>query len=183
MRPNREYKGHRMGISFPYSYRTDGNGWRQVLANTPNRKNFIIILGGSNTFGAGVADGETLADNLARRFLDSQVYNLARLGWGPAHALAVMTHMDLRNRVHQGNGLVILSYDSGHIGRIYPNTNTLAWQKGLAPHFVIEDGQLVQRGTFRSELPMLTKVLTFLGGKFPKWMFPKVTDSTRELMC
>jgi lysophospholipase L1-like esterase len=79
-------------------YSINANGLRGPeieYARDPDRAR-VLLLGDSLVWGFGVADGQTLADELARAWQPTEVVNLGVAGYGTGQELMLLKHEGLR---------------------------------------------------------------------------------------
>ncbi|MBW2244796.1 MAG: hypothetical protein JRH01_22680 [Deltaproteobacteria bacterium] len=136
-------------------YSIDDRGRRLTpMADAQQRARFALFFGGSNTFGVGVDDDETLPHNVSRLSEDLKPYNYAAPGWGPQHMLARLQHDDLADEVEAEEGVLVYGFHDGHVKRAIGSMFVSLRYGASAPYYTIdENGRLVRRGTFTSGRP------------------------------
>jgi len=96
-----------------------GNGQRLIPKANPNRKDNVVFLGCSYTYGYGVNDNESFAAITQRKHPDWNVENTAIVGYGTAQHL-----LQLRNRVQEESPeCVVLCISSVHFIRTVLSQN------------------------------------------------------------
>ena len=133
-------------LDFEVEY-TIGPTGERVIPGPGGGRGEILFLGGSYTFGHGVADAESYPALLASGAWSGwTVRNRAVMGWGSAHA-----HLALADRLASkpAPALVVYAMIEAHVGRNYIRSSwveTLTAYDRLHPHFELEDGELSFRG-------------------------------------
>lgn len=103
-----------------FSRRTTG------LNVTSNRH--LLVFGCSVTFGVGLNDEDTLPYQLQKR-TSARVYNYAKMGSGPAHALALLESPDFQDQINEKKGMALYILMPFHTDRVSLNTSTeWLWQ-------------------------------------------------------
>ena len=155
--------GRHRKASFDVTYTIDDHGCR-TTPNPENSKGDILCLGGSFTFGLGVEDDQAFPYLLGERYwTDYKVHNLSTTGWGTSHAyLNLLEWLEKRPPPR----LVLYGWIPAHKTRNYIRSD---WVRHLGrpwnteesdfrtedlrrhPHFEIEGGRLVFKGTVGAE--------------------------------
>lgn len=99
---------------FDVRYHIDAYGNRRVPGAPPPGAPALIFLGGSFTFGHGVADDETYPALLQQRWPELRIVNAATNGWGTAQALLVLDEHLARESQVAG---VVYAFISNHVVR------------------------------------------------------------------
>jgi len=145
-------------------YTMDPFGRRVTPTQKRERRNqFLLFFGGSTTLGEGVQNKETLpfwAGTLAEKHTP---YNYGFSGYGPQQMLAILESGRLKQEIQEKKGIAIYSFIDGHVNRAIGDMHVFNAWAGNAPFYVLEDGQVVRKGSFLSGRPWLSKIYRFLG--------------------
>ena len=135
-------------------YTIDAHLHRQVLSAEDGPT--VAFLGGSDTFGAGLPDAETLpqqfADATGRRW---HVVNLGFPGYGPQQLLRGL-ETGLFDEALKNSRLLIIETTPWQAGR----TACINEYMATAPRYEMEGGQPTFRGICREGWPILTRALS-----------------------
>jgi hypothetical protein len=133
-------------------YRTDLHGRRITSTQKPGGEPHLVLFGGSTTFGEGLADHDTLQQQLSHGLPDRAVYNYGFSGYGPSHALAKAQSRELLAELPSQQGDALYFLIPSHIYRVIGSTRS-SWLYD-SPHYVLDpSGGVVRRGSFRSSRP------------------------------
>ena len=141
-------------VVFDVDYTIDAHLHRQVIsaAEPPT----IVFAGGSDTFGEGLSDADTLpqqfADATGRRF---HVVNLAYPGYGPQQFLRGL-ETGLFDDVVSQPRLFVIQVTPWQLVR----TSCLEDQVGRAPRYELENGQPTLHGTCEEGWPFVFRALS-----------------------
>jgi hypothetical protein len=132
-------------LSFDVTYNINEEGGR-VTPEGQNRKGHILFLGGSNTFGTGVADNESYPSLLAAGpWKDWHIHNQAVVGWGTMQATLL-----LEEKMESFSpSVVIYGLIPHHVKRNYISKAWFSSLKnftGRYPHYEMIDGQAKLQG-------------------------------------
>jgi hypothetical protein len=164
--------------------RTQASMTKFITRVIPSKENkdylkHLVFVGGSNTFGAGLNDGESFADSLIQLDLltDYEPYIMAYQGWGPNNLLARMLDPNWHNFIKQKNGVMIYFFILNHIPRVCGEDSYFDWSSGVAPAFEIENEELISLG-FHSDTSnfkqyVFKRGLQKIKKRFQKWMGEK----------
>jgi hypothetical protein len=131
-------------VFFSRLYKIDSFGRRHTEAKGI-RKQHLLLLGCSYTFGTGVEDEDTLPARLGAKLKDAQAYNFGVGGYGPSAILLRSRHPDYFNGVTQDEGVAIYYFIDDHVPRTLGSYSLVnSWGAGL-PWI---DDQLQYRGPF-----------------------------------
>ncbi|MBW2281235.1 MAG: hypothetical protein JRG76_15540 [Deltaproteobacteria bacterium] len=142
---------HVVAESFDVVYTIDASGCRATPTPERPRKR-VLFLGGSVTFGHGVAAGQSYPGVLAHRYWpNAKVKNCSVGGWGTAQA-----YLKLEDELASGPvpDVVLYGWTQDHLRRNYIKRG---WVTAMAaygrrhPWFDIERGNLVYHGTIGPE--------------------------------
>lgn len=175
-------------ILYSVQYSFDEYGRRKTPIETSSRPFFALFFGGSNTFGEGVGQKQTLAYHFSQMNKDYESYNYAFRGYGPNQLLAQLETKKIKQEISQDKGVAFYQYFSYHRGRLLGTAHYFSWSRGNAPSYVFQDGELTNVGMFRRgrffyywALRGLS-YLNLLG--VTKTQYPKDdSDYTYRLMC
>ena len=168
-------------------YTIDAEGRRVTpQSNLSERREFLLLFGCSYTFGIGVKDDETIPFYTAQEAPRYRVYNYGVAGYG-SHQMLVQLQSDaLRSEIAEPSGIAVYAFIDHHVRRV-SGTSDGAWSHLWdGPFFIVDDaGQLVTRGGFRWERPLLTflnyAVSRSQTATYFNRSFPPMTDAHVDL--
>jgi hypothetical protein len=141
-------------VIWDVDYTIDANRHRQVLSDEDGPG--VVFFGGSDTFGTGVADADTLpqqfADATGRRL---HVVNLGYPGYGPQQLLRGL-ETGLFDDVLKNSRLLVIETTPWQAGR----TACVNEYMARAPRYELVDGQPTFRGTCSEGWPLLLRALS-----------------------
>lgn len=114
----------------------------------PSAKNYLVLMGGSNTFGQGMKN-ELPAEILAKRIPRANIYNLSYPGWGPTNVLAALKVMDYKDKIKGERGYFLYQLPEYHIERACGSARTLEWNAGASPFYEAQGEFLIRKGFMR----------------------------------
>jgi hypothetical protein len=165
-------------LTYDVGYVIDEHGRRQVTGqgqSTADR--FILFFGGSNIFGEGLNQGETLPDQVQRLAPGYSVYNYGMHGYGVAQMLDLIASRNLAAEISQRRGFVVFYFIPGHMGRLVGASNVVAsWGRHFSYYKIRPAGRVAREGDFAGGRQLLTlaygllqksKVLKYFGIVFP----------------
>jgi hypothetical protein len=132
------------------------DGFRQSTQAATSTQQSIFLLGCSFTFGAGLADDETLETYLQKKWPNVGVKSAALGGWGPNDTLDFVTH---NKEKFKDAKLVIYQMIDNQIERttlpldMYYVTGGEEWLNDKT-NYEIVDGKLENQGSFRNSRPI-----------------------------
>lgn len=130
----------------------------------PEKKYAALFFGCSYTYGDGVDDDQTVANQFARAFGDAQTKNLAVGGGGPTNALEIIrssSFLDMPERGPRTIGLYGLI--GAHVMRVSGRGGSGCGWMGRGPKFRYgEGGKLVRDGLFSDSCPVPAALSKFL---------------------
>jgi len=125
--------------------------------NTGCRDQYLLFFGGSQTFGFGLNENETLPYYVANSSPTFRTYNYAYGGYGPQHMLARLQETPIRDEISEREGMAIYLFVDDHIRRVI-NTMRTRWVH-RSPYYVFEDnGELARLGNFNTARPYLYRL-------------------------
>jgi hypothetical protein len=165
-------------LTYDVSYVIDAYGRRQVNGRGQSTADeFILFFGGSNTFGGGLNQGETLPDLVQRLAPGYQVYNYGMHGYGVAQMLDLIASRNLAAEISERKGLAVFYFIPGHMGRLVGASNIAgSWGHHFSYYKIGPSGRVVREGDFARGRQLLTlaygllhksKVLKYCGVVFP----------------
>ena len=146
---------------FEVTYTTDEHGRRVTPGVAPGADRHLLFLGDSFAFGFGVEDNETLPAQVAALAPQHAPYNYGFPGYGPQHALVLLSGGEVREQVPEDAGLAIYIYIHAHVRRAIGESRIVRWAP-YHPCYEIEDGELVYRGSFATGRPLRTRLYRLL---------------------
>ena len=150
---------------------------------------FIIFFGGSQTFGEGLNDWETIPALVQKDALSHRVYNYAYSGYGPHQMLRKLETFTLQNEVSETQGIAFYQYFTFHIPRVLGTMGYINWAGGAAPYYHVNSkGQLEHSGSFATGRFIKTLFYWLLGksaiAKYYHVDLPaKLTYQDYDLVC
>ena len=148
---------------FQYTFKTDQYGRRTVDDNYKYSKTkpHLILFGGSNTWGGGLNDEETLQYFLGKKIPGYNLYNYAVEGYGPQHVLALLEKEDISSQVDSDRGIAVYVLIHHHVLRAIGSTHSF-WIFS-SPYYNLDENGLHRKGSFESGRPFITGIYkTFL---------------------
>jgi len=125
--------------------------YRRVVTGQPDHEveRFIVFFGGSQTFGEGLNDSETIPALIQESTPSYRVYNYAYRGYGPHQMLKKLETYKLRNELNEDRGIAFFQYFTFHIPRVLGTMNYISWAGGSAPYYQLSSkGKLEYNGSF-----------------------------------
>lgn len=101
---------------------------------------FVAIFGGSNTFGAGLKDEETIASKLQSTCKDCQVYSFAGLGFGTNTVHSQILHKYPQKMISQRKGKLVYLFIDLHAYRSANHATIMRYTCGQHPHYEWDEG-------------------------------------------
>jgi hypothetical protein len=160
-------------------YRTDAWGRRETPASAEPKHRFLLFLGGSNTFGWGLSQTETLpyyAGEVAKGY---RPYNYGVPGYGPSHGLALARRGGLREQIAEPDGYAIFFLIPDHVGRAVGSSRlSSSWGRHFPCFVESARGEVVTTGDFVHGRPLTTlayalwnksKLADYFGVELPLW--------------
>jgi hypothetical protein len=137
-------------VIFDVTYNYDMLYRRQVPGNpVGNTDKFVIFFGGSQTFGEGLNDRDTIPAIVQKEALSHRVYNYAYRGYGPHQMLKKLETYQLENEVPEAGGIAFFQYFSYHVPRVAGTMSYISWAGAGAPYYDVNSkGQLEYLGSF-----------------------------------
>jgi hypothetical protein len=165
--------------------------YRRLVPGQPdeNADKFIIFFGGSQTFGEGLNDWETIPALVQKDTLSHRVYNYAYSGYGPHQMLRKLETNTLQNEVTETQGIAFYQYFTFHIPRVLGTMGYINWAGGAAPYYHVNSkDQLEYSGSFATGRFFKTLFYWLLGksaiAKYYQVDLPsKISPSDYDLVC
>jgi hypothetical protein len=141
------------------SRRRDGNSQLQGR----HYERALVLLGGSDVFGVGVKDSETLASHLSQLMPNFRTYNYGYPGAGPNQALALLSGERINEEILEERGVFIYLAIPHHIRRAQGSARILSeWYSECLAFRFDDRGNVSARGSFRELNPYLVYVSELL---------------------
>lgn len=179
-------------VIFDATYSLDDFGRRFYPEHTPDGKaSFVVLSGGSYTYGTGLNDDETLSYFMNSLSKTHFVYNYGIAASGPHMALALTESGRFKKEISQKNGIMIHTYIHAHIQRANGFMNELSWLKNTPCYERSSDGTYIRNGSFETCSPLRTWALLKLNSllldtpfytNFPS-LQPEHLEKTCQLMA
>jgi hypothetical protein len=150
-------------VIYDVTYTIDSYGKRVTPQNhSLDKKKFVAFVGGSNTFGEGLNDDETLPAYFAQSNAESSIYNFAVPGYGPQHIFTLSNTERINDEIKEEEGLFVYQYFRFHNYRMIGDMFHLHWMGHFHYYKLDGNNQLVRGESFIKDFPISTKVLKFL---------------------
>ena len=139
---------------------------RVVPTSKKDSSNQLLFFGCSYTWGEGVEDEETFANQVTSRLaIPVRAFNLSAMGWGPNHVLRLLQNRNepRMKGIQPGSGVAIYTFIDDHIRRVFGNRETFRGPSHVNdPYYYLRDGRLVNGGSFESGRPLWSSILELL---------------------
>jgi hypothetical protein len=151
-------------LIYSVSYRSDERALRVVPGTNHHSARPLIFMGASTTFGQGVEDDETFASRIAVQAPDFRTFNFGMSGFSPNQYLHMLRLRDVRTSGDFGaGGLVIYTHSGDPVNRVVGTMNWIADDnRGRSPYFVRSGNDIVEKGTFDTGRPFLSRLYHWL---------------------
>lgn len=135
---------------------TDDAGRRVTPCDRPENAppRIAAFFGCSMTFGQGVRDEETLPARFCAHAPEWRAFNYGVSGYGPQHMWLQICEKNALEEFSARKGVVVYSFIDHHLDRLAGTPPVLATWTYPLPWLEDQDGQIVQRGTFRDRSPL-----------------------------
>jgi len=144
---------------YDVTYTFDEHCRRQVPNNGGRKRTKVVLAGGSFTFGEGVADEQTIANQLAALRKDTAVYSISLPGFGPGDVLRELQERGTRTEgLNPRGGVGVFLLIDGHLERTICKSfcvqDRFAWVLQQRPYYRLNaHGDPVYAGSFRDSAP------------------------------
>jgi hypothetical protein len=124
---------------------------------------FVIFFGGSQTFGLGLADDQTIPALVQRAVRTRRVYNYAYGGYGPNQMLRLLEAGQLPGEVTELRGTAFYQFISPHVFRVIGSLRIVTWAGGRHPYYRLNrHDELEYAGSFATGRPITTALYWIL---------------------
>lgn len=121
----------------------------------------MLFFGCSFTFGEGVQDNQTLPFHVSQLMPEFRIYNYGVPGYGPQQMPVRLEGAEFAEEFgEQGDATLIYTFVDSHISRA-TGWLQVFWGRHF-PYYRLESDQLVRRGSFFSDRPILTHLYILL---------------------
>lgn len=137
-------------VEYDVTYEIDRLGRRTTpwTSATPATES-VLFFGGSNTFGEGLGQTDTLPYWFGATAAGYRPYNYSAPGWGPTQALEIVRTRDLSAEVEAPATLAFFFFIPGHVGRVVGSSAiSTQWGRHYPCYGMTADGRLVRHGDF-----------------------------------
>ncbi len=159
-------KAHSHRTVYDTYYSFESHGLRVIPAAKSNSENFLLFLGCSFTWGEGVSDENTFANQITKGFSGFNGFNLGMGGYGPNSNLAVLENgkLDIRMQAIKGNnGIAVYTYIDDQLRRLLGSASWIGNSDSLTdPYFTLRNQRLTRNGSFQSGRPFRTFIYSQL---------------------
>ena len=144
---------------YDVTYRFDEHCRRQVPNNRGRKRRKVVLAGCSFTFGEGVTDEQTIANQLAALRKDTAVYSISLPGFGPGDVLRELQERGTRTEgLGPAGGVGVFLLIDGQLERTICKSfcvqDRFAWVLQQRPYYRLNaQGDPVYVGTFRDSAP------------------------------
>lgn len=182
------FKGKNFEKSFSAIYTFDQYGWRTVPTNPKlKRDRYLVIYGGSQIFGLGVNDNETIPYYLNKALPNYHIYNFSLRSYSPSNYYSIAQNLTAYSNIQEKEGTVLFHYNSSMFALITKSLLGYSWG-GSSPIYELENGTLKFQGILKNLSPIrLTVYKTLLQLDLFRyfWFDPSVTatNDTKNLLC
>jgi hypothetical protein len=151
-------------VVYDVGYTFDEFGRRNLVQpDTPKTKT-ALFFGGSNTFGHGREDDQTIPQLFSQAHPDFATYNYAFQGYGPQQMLVKLQEGFAEDELIEAPGTAFYMYFNFHLNRVAATAMERRWSHGNHPFFDLdESGQLVDRGFFSTAEPFYNFLIWHYG--------------------
>ncbi len=174
------------------TYSTDERGRRTTTGDDlERRRRFAVFFGCSFTFGEGVEDQDTLPSQFASAAPEYRAYNYGEPGYGPQHMLMRLQRDELRNEIHEHDGIAVYTFIDDHVRRAIGGMRAfIGWARAY-PCYDYVDEVLTYRGNFDEARPILTRlyvhlsrssILECINADLPLWISEKDLQLTSDII-
>ena len=103
--------------------------YRRMVLDVPvgTMDKFVIFFGGSQTFGEGLADADTIPAIVQKGTSQHRVYNYAYKGYGPHQMLRKLETSTLSEEVPEKDGIAFFQYFGFHVNRVMGRMSYIRW--------------------------------------------------------
>jgi hypothetical protein len=145
---------HKMFFGVERLYRKEYNfdqfHQRKVIQTKSKKEGHFILAGGSNVFGQGSNDNETLASQMALLKPNHQFYNLGYRGYGPNHILRFFETFKIKKYVLEEKGKFVFHLFDYSVSRAYGERDVIKWAGGEPPGYELIEDKLVNVGRYKN---------------------------------
>jgi hypothetical protein len=144
---------------YDITYGFDGHCRRQVPNNGGRKRTKIVLAGCSFTFGEGVSDGQTVANQLAALRKDTAVHSISLPGFGPGDVLRELQERGTRTEgLGPPGGVGVFLLIDAHLERTICKSfcvqDRFAWVLQQRPYYRLDaGGDPVYVGPFKDSAP------------------------------
>src|SRR5262245_1899755 len=145
-------------IAYDVRYIIDGLGRRKVeTPHLPGADRFMLFFGDSNTFGEGLAQGDTLPDEMQRRWPQWVAYNYGVHGYGIAQMLDVIATRNLPRELGEKDGIAFYYFIPAHMDRLVGSSLVApSWGRHFSYYRLAPNGAPLRLADFAYGRPLLT---------------------------
>ena len=171
-------------------YAIDRHGRRLTpIPDDHTGEELALFFGGSNTFGQGVDQDETMPCYFSQLTPRFRAYNYGFPGYGPQAMLAKLQAGRTEAEVSEKSGILIYTFIDHHVRRA---TGAMfvhnCWGRRMPYYRVAGGGQLVRDGNFTTGRPLTASLYWLLGKSaicryFRVNLPSRVTDRHIDLTC
>lgn len=149
--------------------------------NYIKNKKTILFFGGSNTFGEGLNDNQSLPYYFSRFAPDYQIYNYAFQGYSIQQFVAMAENYDFKKQIEGQPVYAFYVYMNYHLKRLVGKEDE-AKNVLDTPYYYEKDQHIVRGGFFRNAQPLTSKASRRLAQWGIEKIFPWPTRTDAEDM-
>ncbi|MCO4793745.1 MAG: hypothetical protein KC493_08540 [Bacteriovoracaceae bacterium] len=138
-------------LIYKKTYNYNSFGARSEVNQRPKGNN-VFLMGGSNTFGEGVANEKVFSTLLSSEYQNAHFFNLAGRGWGPSHSAQVLkNHRFFNELISRSPSIMFYFYYEYHLYRFLGTPQILSQTNGLMPWHEVIEGKSEYKGLMSSK--------------------------------
>lgn len=119
------------------------------------KKQFSLFFGGSQTYGMGLSDEQTIPALFEKENPEFRSYNYANSGYGTAHMYARIENGFMDDEIKEPSGIAVYYYFYFHKDRVRSSLDHARWAEGnMYPLYLLEDSALVYKGNHFTGQPL-----------------------------
>jgi hypothetical protein len=122
--------------------------YRRIVPGQPEKDadKFVVFFGGSQTFGEGLNDEQTIPALAQQAAPSYRVYNYAYRGYGPHQMLRMIETNELKDQLKETNGIAFYQYFHFHVPRAVGSMGYISWAGAGAPYYRLNGEQELEYG-------------------------------------
>ncbi len=150
---------------YDVTYHIDAHSRRLTPNNHDSLSNYALFFGGSFTFGEGLHGHETMPSLFTKYTQQYNSYNYGMSGCGPHQMYAFFENNLVQPTIKEKNGSCFYIYIADHINRMNGTVNNMFSFGETHPRYVLEEGEMVRKGSHKSGHPAIFRYFFELASK------------------